>query len=87
MTKKIMRSGSRKIVRPAVSLRSMDLKYYAHFVLTELGGNGFGEFTGVVHVDRVNSAGLFADDARRLLAENLDVDADDVHVIHWSQLH
>ncbi len=65
----------------------MDLKYYTHFVLTELGGGGFGEFTGVVHVDRVAASGMMAEDARRLLAENLDVDSDDVHVIHWAQLH
>lgn len=87
MTKKIMRSGSRNPAERTVILPVMDLKYYAHFVLTEIGGNGFGEFTGVVHIDRVNSAGLFAEDARHLLADNLDVDADDVHVIHWSQLH
>lgn len=65
----------------------MDLKYYAHFVLTELGGSGFGEFTGVVHVDRVRAAGMVADEAKYMLAANLDVDADDVHVIHWSHLH
>ena len=65
----------------------MDLKYYTHFVLTELGGTGFGEFTGVVHVDRMSASGLVAEDAKRLLAANLDVDVDDVHVIHWSQLH
>jgi hypothetical protein len=65
----------------------MDVKYYAHFVLTELGGSGFGEFTGVVHVDRVRANGMMADEARMMLAENLDVDSDDVHVIHWSHLH
>ena len=65
----------------------MDVKYYAHFVLTELGGSGFGEFTGVVHVDRVRSTGIMADEAKAMLAQNLDVDADDVHVIHWSHLH
>ena len=65
----------------------MDRKYYTHFVLTELGGSGFGEFTGTVHVDRVGPAGMLADDAKRLLATNLDVDIDDVHVIHWAQLH
>ena len=64
----------------------MDHKYYTHFVLTELGGTGFGEFMGVVHVSRAEQR-VAADDARLMLAGNLDVDPEDVHVIHWSQLH
>lgn len=65
----------------------MDQKYYTHFVLTELDGQGFGEFTGIVHVGEAREGGIAEQEARRMLAENLDVSAEDVHVIHWSQLH
>lgn len=87
MAKKNLCFRSHKCLRDGDILPPMDVKYYTHFVLTELGGSGFGEFTGVVHVDRGIAQGMIADEARYLLAQNLDVDVDDVHVIHWSHLH
>lgn len=65
----------------------MDNKYYTHFVLTEFEGSGFGEFTGVVHLNPGQRSGLGADDARRMLAQNFDVDINDLHVIQFSQIH
>ena len=67
----------------------MESKYYTHFVLTEFEGSSFGEFTGVVHMDRSQRAGsgIGAEDARRMLAQNFDVDINDLHIIQFSQLH
>lgn len=65
----------------------MESKYYTHFVLTEFEGSSFGEFTGVVHVDKSRRAGMGAEDARQMLAQNFDVDINDLHIIQFSQLH
>jgi len=67
-------------------MRCMDLKYYTHFVLTEFEGTGFGEFSGVVQFTQSRS--LFgAEEARRMLAQNFDVDVNELHLIQFSQLH
>lgn len=68
-------------------MQRMDSKYYTHFVLTEFAGSGFGEFTGVVHLDAGSRSAFGADDARRLLAQNFDVDVNDLHIIQFSQIH
>lgn len=65
----------------------MESKYYTHFVLTEFEGTGFGEFSGVVQFKKTSQPGFGSDDARRMLAQNFDVDVNDLHLIQFSQLH
>lgn len=66
---------------------AMDSKYYTHFVLTEFEGTGFGEFSGVVQFNKTSQPQFGTEDARRMLAQNFDVDVDDLHLIQFSQLH
>ncbi len=68
-------------------MRFMDSKYYTHFVLTEFEGTGFGEFSGVVQFNKTSQPLFGAEDARRMLAQNFDVDVNELHLIQFSQLH
>lgn len=62
-------------------------KYYAHFVVAEPGLDDLGEFSGVVEVAAHFNAGLQQHQAQEILADNLEVDTEDLQLLHWSRLH
>ncbi len=65
----------------------MEEKYYTHFLLMDGSQDGYCEFSGIVEVMRHSSDGFEDDDVRRMLAENLEVEADDLTVLQWSRVH
>lgn len=65
----------------------MQEKYYTHFLLNEPGSHGLSEYKGVVELYRVSGSDLSDEDIRRILAENFELDAEEVTLIQWSRLH
>ncbi|MBT8137369.1 MAG: hypothetical protein KJO54_10190 [Gammaproteobacteria bacterium] len=64
----------------------MTTKFYACFILQNGTSNGCRELGGVVEI-HPSMHGLNFDDVAELLAEDLDVAAEDVRVYHFSRLH
>lgn len=64
----------------------MSAKFYACFVVQHAPSSGCREFGGVVEINPA-FCGLNFDDVAEILAEDLDIDAGDVRVYHWSRLH
>lgn len=64
----------------------MGVKYYTHFLMNEQPAN-VSEFTGVVELNRVPQATNDLEDVAAILARGLDVDSDDIEILHWSRLH
>ncbi|MEL7450925.1 MAG: hypothetical protein AAFN78_17055 [Pseudomonadota bacterium] len=62
-------------------------KYYTHFLLSEPNASTCGEFRGVVEISRISSDDLEQAEVQRILADNFDVDAEEVTIIDWSRLH
>ena len=65
----------------------MEEKYYTHFLLMDGSQHGYTEFSGIVEVMRYSSDGFEDDEVRHMLADNLEVEADDVTVLQWSRVH
>jgi hypothetical protein len=63
----------------------MSAKYYMQFVLDEGGDDESAEYGGVVELDAVPGS-LEAGQLEALLAENLDVEAGNVRLIHCARL-
>ena len=68
-------------------LQIVEETYYTHFVLADDEAAGYTEFSGVVRVMRYGDAEFETEDVQRLLAEDLECEADDVTVLQWSRLH
>jgi hypothetical protein len=64
----------------------MGVKYYTHFLMNEQPSN-VSEFTGVVELNRVPKSANDLEDVAAILAKGLDVDSDDIRILHWSRLH
>ncbi len=64
----------------------MTAKYYACFILEGEGPQGCRELGGVVEVDPAFH-GLEYDEVAEILAADLEIEAGEVHVYHWSRLH
>ena len=65
----------------------MEEKYYTHFLLVDGGHEEYTEFRGIVEVMRYSESEFEDDDVRQMLADNLEVEADDVTVLQWSRVH
>ena len=83
-----MRGRSQSVQADLRSVLFMEEKYYTHFLLVDgEAQGGYSEFSGIVQVMRHND-GSFADhEVRRLLAENFEVEIDDITLLQWSRLH
>lgn len=64
----------------------MTTKFYACFILQDGSANGCRELGGVVEVPP-SMLGMNFDDVAEILAEDLEVSAEDVRVYHFSRLH
>ncbi len=66
---------------------SMGTKYYTSFLLQEAENSDLSEYSGVVEVNRYSDRTLEIPEIEEMLAKNLNVDSDDVKVLHWARLH
>jgi hypothetical protein len=64
----------------------MGVKYYTHFVMNEQPER-MNEFTGVVELNRTPRAAHDLKDIAAILARSLDLDTDDIQILHWARLH
>ncbi len=64
----------------------MGVKYYTHFLMNEQPAN-VSEFTGVVELNQVPRATNDLEDVAAILARGLDVNSDDIRILHWSRVH
>jgi len=65
---------------------AMGVKYYTHFLMNDRP-EAMNEFTGVVELNRSPRAAHDLEDIAAILARSLDLDSDDIRVLHWSRLH
>ena len=65
----------------------MEEKYYTHFLRVDGGPEGFTEFSGIVEVLRYSESAFEDDEIRCMLADNLDVEAEEVTILQWSRVH
>ena len=72
----------------SVSLISvaMGVKYYTHFLMNDRPETT-NEFSGVVELNRTPRTAQDLEDIAAILARSLDLDSDDIRVLHWSRLH
>ena len=64
----------------------MRKKYYTHFLLNEHKG-GCSEYSGVVEINRLAQHEFESEEIQTLLAQNFDLEAEEVTVLDWSRLH
>jgi hypothetical protein len=64
----------------------MGVKYYTHFLMNEQLAS-VSEFTGVVELNRVPKSAGDLEDIAAILARSLEIDANDIRILHWSRLH
>jgi hypothetical protein len=65
----------------------MGVKYYTHFLMSEAQEASPGEFSGVVELNRVPHAPNDMQEIATILARSLDIELDDIRILHWSRLH
>lgn len=64
----------------------MSRKVYAHFV-ADFGSFGCSEFRGIVELRVASDIARDEDALARELARDLNLDAQQIHVLRWSSLH
>jgi hypothetical protein len=64
----------------------MGVKFYTHFLMNEQLAN-VSEFTGVVELNRVPRSSTDLEELAAILARSLEIDANDIRILHWSRLH
>jgi hypothetical protein len=64
----------------------MGVKFYTQFVLAG-DPQGPTEYTGLVEVAPQERRPAELKDIAGLLADNLDLDIDDIRILHWSRVH
>jgi hypothetical protein len=69
------------------SLYTMGAKYYTHFLLADTSLQGYSEYSGVVEIKRFDELALDAHQIEAILAQNFEIDRDEVKVLDWSRLH
>ncbi|MBT8145022.1 MAG: hypothetical protein KJO55_09995 [Gammaproteobacteria bacterium] len=82
-----MRDRSQFVQPLALIVWHMEEKYYTHFLLMDGSHDGYTEFSGIVEVMRYTGECFEDDEVRDMLADNLEVEADDVTILQWSRLH
>jgi len=65
----------------------MGVKYYTHFLMSETQQASPSEFSGVVELNRVPHAPADMHEIATILARSLDIEIDDIRILHWSRLH
>ncbi len=66
----------------------MATKYFAQFVTATREAPFGGEWIGVVELNLpIEGRTGGQRELRRLLAENFEVDFDDIRILHWARLH
>ncbi len=65
----------------------MAVKYYMQFVLHEEEQTGPAHYSGVVEVEHVIHGSVVLEEIEEMLADNFDVEAHAVRVIHYARLH
>jgi hypothetical protein len=65
----------------------MGVKYYTHFLMSEAQQPAPSEFSGVVELNRVPQGPGDLQEIATILARSLDIDLDDIRILHWSRLH
>ena len=75
------------LTRPtSLICRPMGVKYYTHFLMNDRP-EAANEFTGVVELNRSPRPSHDLDDITSILARSLDLESDDIRILHWSRLH
>jgi hypothetical protein len=64
----------------------MTAKFYTQFVLDEGTDREPAQYCGVVEVENLHGA-LAQEELEAMLADNFDVESNDVRVIHYARLH
>ena len=70
----------------APRLRAVSVKFYTRFV-ADLGTKGPSEYTGIVELARQDSVPTDPNRVARLLARDLDLEAEEIRVLQWARLH
>ena len=65
----------------------MSAKYYTQFSLTDAEYRGGNEFAGVVELSQPMDDDSDTRDIEAVLAQNFDLNRDDVKLVSWSRLH
>ncbi len=68
----------------------MSTKYYTHFVTSSTTAQNAGcssEWSGVVELREPLSLARANRELRALLAQNFDLDSEDIRILHWARLH
>jgi hypothetical protein len=62
-------------------------KYYTQFLLRSAEQFEADEYSGVVEVKHTNDQVLEAAEIETLLAQNFEIDVENVELLNWSRLH
>lgn len=65
----------------------MRTKYYTQFLLRSAEQCEADEYSGVVEVRHTNDQVLEASEIESLLAQNFEIDVENVELLNWSRLH
>lgn len=65
----------------------MRAKYYTRFLLRSVEENFADEYSGVVELHHARDRVLDPAEIEALLAQNFDMDVDNVELLNWSRLH
>ena len=65
----------------------MRAKYYTRFLLKSADIGMADEYSGVVEVNHSRNRVLEPREIEALLAQNFELDAEEVEVLNWSRLH
>ena len=65
----------------------MRAKYYTQFLLRSVDQGGADEYSGVVEVKHSTDQVLEAEEIEALLAQNFEMDAENIELLNWSRLH
>jgi len=65
----------------------MRTKYYTRFLLRSTEQSDVDEYSGVVEVRHSHDQVLEAREIESLLAQNFEMDVENVELLNWSRLH
>jgi hypothetical protein len=65
----------------------MSAKYYTQFILTDTEYRGGNEFSGVVELSQPMTRSSDSSDIEAILAQNFDLNQNEVKLLSWSRLH
>ncbi len=65
----------------------MSAKYYTQFILTDTEYRDSNEFSGVVELSQPMTRSTDSSDIEAILAQNFDLNQNEVKLLSWSRLH